>query len=362
MNKETLYKKITDMLPVEYIGDKGFCESLSEHLRIYQGYLEETEDVTEDIKTYSRQVCERIREIVRSQYKGLHSQAFKKLSNLLSGTEKLESLKKFFSISSQLKAGNSLYRARVHQICVKFIHKDMFHIPFDKRGLVKTHRYSFPGYPCLYMGESVYTCWEEMHRTDFDLCMISRLENIEDLNLLDMRIPTKEEYNRNTDAVLRRFPLLIACMTVVKNMDDVFKPEYIIPQLLTEWIITQNGELNKNKGKEKCEIIHGIRYTSSLKSNEFDFPKSKLDNIAIYPIKTLEGKNHYCPELVKSIYITDPTCNEYERLKYGTEMCWECNATNEEDQREANYKQSDFYRMEKTLKNTNKFPLHKINV
>lgn len=48
-------------------------------MSIYQGCLEEAEGVTEDTKTYSRQLFERIREIVRSQYKGLHSQAFKKL-------------------------------------------------------------------------------------------------------------------------------------------------------------------------------------------------------------------------------------------------------------------------------------------
>lgn len=43
------------------------------------------------------------------------------------------------------------------------------------------------------------------------------------------------------------FPLLLSCMVVVSNRDDVFKPEYIIPQLVTEWVITHNDKPETKK-------------------------------------------------------------------------------------------------------------------
>ena len=46
--------------------------------------------------------------------------------------------------------------------------KDIFHVPFEKRGSIKSNRYSIPGLPCLYLGTSLYTCWEEMNRPNFD--------------------------------------------------------------------------------------------------------------------------------------------------------------------------------------------------
>lgn len=36
-------------------------------------------------------------------------------------------------------------------------------------------------------------------------------------------------------------------MVVVKNPNDIYKPEYSITQLLTEWIISNNNSENKKK-------------------------------------------------------------------------------------------------------------------
>jgi len=32
------------------------------------------------------------------------------------------------------------------------------------------------------------------------------------------------------------WPLVLACSVKVKNIEDDFKPEYIIPQLLLQWV------------------------------------------------------------------------------------------------------------------------------
>lgn len=88
---------------------------------------------------------------------------------------------------SILGPGSSLYRIRVKGDSEKYLefkYSDMFHIPLNKKGIIRTQRYSSSGYPCLYVGESIYACWEEMHRSNFDLCMVSRLETTMSLKYL----------------------------------------------------------------------------------------------------------------------------------------------------------------------------------
>lgn len=54
------------------------------------------------------------------------------------------------------------FRARLSENVVEFSSEDMLHIPFNKRHIVKSERFSIPGLPCLYLGNSSYACWVEM--------------------------------------------------------------------------------------------------------------------------------------------------------------------------------------------------------
>lgn len=353
MTKDELYDKIIAMLPVENKNNKEFRVLLSESFRVYQGYLDDTQEVDNAIKSEVKHICETLRDIVKAQYKGLHSQAFKKLSNLFLGTPGHNGLSEVLPVSV-LGEHSSFFRARIQNGNTKFTYKDMFHIPFDKRGIIKTQRYSFPGYPCLYVGATTYACWEELHRVDFDTCMFSRIETQKQIALLNLQIPSKKKYDDNIKAVLFLMPLLIASMVIVKNSDDVFKPEYIVPQLITEWLISHN---DKKETKKNNAMIYGIRYTSSLKTDEFEFPSWTLNNIALFPIDTLTNKK-YCPKLSDTFYITSPTCNEYEKLKCGYDIDYgHAGYASREEELAANFKSSDFYNLEKRLMNSIKFPL-----
>lgn len=361
MIQDELFEKLVAMLPVENTKAECFLDFLKNKLEEFYGYVKDIEGIDEAVKQNVNSICNDINKIIEDQYKGLHSKAFEELSNLLDKTPDGKALIK----KSTLEAHTSLYRARVRSGFKKFTYKDMFHIPFDKRGIVQTQRYSFPGYPCLYVGESIYSCWEEMHRVDFDLCMISRLENQKEVTLLDMRIPEKADFDNDIVATLYSFPLLLSCMAMVNNREDVFKPEYIVPQLLTEWLITHNDK--------SVEKIYGIRYTSSLQTGEFEFPKSKLNNIALFPLDGLETNGKYCSELSEIFRITNPTCNEFEKLKCGYSIdCGSCDDLDYDRTREENYKTSDFGNLEKRLnpklnereeieKVKNNFPLHKMS-
>lgn len=85
MTKDELYSKIAAMLPVENTDSKPFRVLLSDSLKTYLSYVNKTEGIGGEDKKEIAYICEAIKAIVKAQYKGLHAQAFRKLSNLFSG-------------------------------------------------------------------------------------------------------------------------------------------------------------------------------------------------------------------------------------------------------------------------------------
>jgi hypothetical protein len=81
------------------------------------------------------------------------------------------------------------YRARKPDSTRITDRKDMFHVPFESRENVTTQRFSVPGFPCLYLSNSPYVCWEELRKPPIDKMMVSRfkLENIR-MKFLDLSL------------------------------------------------------------------------------------------------------------------------------------------------------------------------------
>jgi hypothetical protein len=63
--------------------------------------------------------------------------------------------------------------------------RDIFHIPFEKRQLVASQRYSIPGLPSLHLASSLWIAWEEFDRPDLASIHASRFEGKGDLKVLD---------------------------------------------------------------------------------------------------------------------------------------------------------------------------------
>lgn len=172
-------------------------------------------------------------------------------------------------------------------------------------------------------------------------CWVSQLKNTQEICLLDLRVPSLQSFLDNYENYILLFPVIIACMLPVTNPNDIYKPEYIIPQLLTEWVI-------KN---EK----NGIYYTSTHKNSYFDYPDNKYENIAI-PVKDPIKSNKYCNKLKSFFRITQPLNNEIEKLRQG----YNINVghyVDEREQQEENYELSDFGNLEKRLSETVFFDL-----
>jgi hypothetical protein len=342
----SFYSKLMELLPYKSPKVEPFRYSLNYALKKYTELVSThvDDDVTRQDVSY---ITKKLDGVVKSYLEGLHSTAFAQLQFLIYGKKNVTAKIDIKSTILTLEKGADFYRMRQIEPHQRYEAKDVFHIPLTQRGLVKTQRYSAPGYPCLYLGESIYGCWEEMGRPPMHLCAVSKLQNLNDLNLIDLTIPSTQDMV--TKSCICRLPLIIACMIPVKNELDNFKPEYIVPQLLIELVLKNR----KNKGK----VIHGIAYTSTHRNNEFEFPDKKFINYAIPTFDVLAAKATYCKTLCDLFKITYPTTNDIEKLKsgYGTKDRRNYNKD------EYNYVSSDFGNLEDRLKNENNFPLISIS-
>lgn len=123
--------------------------------------------------------------------------------------------------------------------------REMFHTPFELRGLIKTARFSVLGFPSLYLTKNLFTAWEETRRSNIETLYASRLQLRQPISLVDLRLRRNFadiEAGKKEVAVrqyLRTIPLIIACSLKVKRDSDAFKPEYIIPQLILHAVIDE---------------------------------------------------------------------------------------------------------------------------
>lgn len=177
--------------------------------------------------------------------------------------------------------------------------KEMFHPPFEKRGNLKTSRYSIPGLPCLYLSNRIYNVWEENGRPDTHSFYVSYVD-LQDFfeflffgfGIYDFRLTS--DFNPANEIIknyLAYFPIHLACSIKTLHPEDIFKPEYIFPQFIMEWV--------KDIG------LTGIQYSSArysperISNNAFDFY-----NYAI-PIQ-ISNREGYCLQLQRFIKLTEP--------------------------------------------------------
>ena len=320
MNKQKLYGKIKAMVPIKSDENKDYRDIVRSVLDEYfldvkHLDVEERPEQWDKIKARLKQLCDGINRAIESEYRGMRHSAYTSIKNQLDGYKNQQTEIEGLALNENIYTvtkGTVAYRMRNVQLEEqhKLKPKDMFHVPLDKRGLVETQRYSVPGYPCLYLAHRVYGCWEEMGRPAFGTVMVSKFETQQEFKLLDLRVPSKDNWDNDMVRCLLIFPLVIASMVQVKNSKDKYKPEYLIPQLLTEWVISKNRE-----GKKGEEVL-GIMYTSAQKNDDFSYPDDSYDNYAIPVLKPLSRKK-YCEGLKDYFKLTAPTYYDLEVLRQG---------------------------------------------
>ncbi len=240
--------------------------------------------------------CSNILECVDHYYKGKSGESYNNLNEVL---RRLSNNITY----SYVEQNEDLYRMRISNETL-YCNNELFHIPFNKRHLVGTQRYSIAGLPCLYLGSSHFICWYELGKPNFNNLYSSGFKATKQLKFLDVSkdIYTVTKLNDINDIVsfIKFFPIMIACNVKTKYLDAKFNDEYIISNLLLQWVLNQNE-------------IHGIKYTSVKYYN--DLFKNKISNYVLPP-KDFDG--NYCIELSNLFKITNP--ESFAVLMYGPNL------------------------------------------
>jgi len=208
-----------------------------------------------------------------------------------------------------------MYRMRTGAPAIGLSGVDLFHVPFEKRHLVSNQRYSIAGLPCLYLGSSAWVCWEELGRPDLDKVFISQFRIAKKVKVLDFHVTPKDLweafYQRHlflqnhqaqalenfkdfptfdagfVESYIRLWPLIAACSVKRRVGQGSFFPQYIVPQMLLQWI-RQEDE------------IDGIRYFSThTPRGAFAFY-----NYA-FPVRNIKHEGR-CSYLRDKFRLTDP--------------------------------------------------------
>jgi len=207
---------------------------------------------------------------------------------------------------SVLKTNDIWYRGRLVEVNSRlYKKKEMFHIPNHMREKVNNQRFSLNGYPCLYLGKSIWACWEELNEPHLDDICFSALKLTKDIKVLDLSIPTNEQIdNKTSDEILKlliTMPLIFACSVKTINENASFKSEYVVPQLLMANLINSN-------------YFDGYVFSSTKRNPALNWRESYLQNVVL-PIDGVFDEDGLCISLKEKFLITDAISYKYEFLK-----------------------------------------------
>lgn len=238
----------TFQFPIEYPADiNNFPEALEKKFEEYQQFLHELGCSTEVINK-TKIISNRIIESINKYYTGRVHAAYQIFIDTMS--KYCLNDKPIFIDTINDK---TLFRARKEKIGqeIDFEKDDMFHIKFENRTKVRNQRFSISGLPCLYMAESLFACWVEMNRPSLDIFTAASIDITKCVNVFDMckvyDIFVQRE-KKSIEQYASFINILIAISFSVRDKQGEFKPEYIIPQFIMQWILD-----NKYK-------ISGIKY------------------------------------------------------------------------------------------------------
>ena len=313
MSIKDFYKDLRELMPLKYKKEDGdfkcvLSNALNKYHSLLEKYKSELTSNMDDVIFIVDKSIETINQCVKSYYEGMYSHAYNLLEQILSDS--------IYEVGNRtIYEGETFYRARLFDTTGRKTREEMFHIPLNKRGIVKTQRYSAPGYPCLYLGAHINACWVELREPRFDDMMVSRFSVKNKFPVLDLRMPTEKDFEEGcSECILKKLPLIISTSVCVLNPDDPFKPEYIIPQLITEYIITQNRDKYNKNERTKFEFNLGVYYTSTHINDDLEFPEYTFDNLAL-PVVEVDNNKPYCDLLASCFELTIPTSYSYEDIR-----------------------------------------------
>lgn len=310
-----------------------------------------------------RYICNELIACVHEYHSGFPSRAFSKIENVMGVLieKPLRIYQKSGDLEPLENDKLYLYRVRKVDSGAAYSRESLFHVPTSARNKISTCRYSIAGYPSLYLSTSIELALAELN-SDSRQAIVSRFKLNRsqpriNIQVLELGIKPQDYYtfynddenranidlynnypeNSNTkspddllkqwdeiqsrndrikhllkeegfslrstevrEAYLLWFPIIAACSFVRADRNAPFASEYIVPQLLMQWIRTES----------KPRDLLGLRYFScaSMRASEMGFDY-------IFPVSDSKCKGGFCSVLRDAFSLTEPVyIRDYEGI------------------------------------------------
>ena len=246
-------------------------------------------------------ITEKVVDILNFCYKGDLLNASEHLNSLFSN--KKNKLNRYINdiyinfFKFKVSDGHTFFRVR--DFAENEAIDNCYHIPFDKRRYASNGRYSFSGYPCLYLADNLNCACAEVGKVPEKkkrYYSTYKFHNNKPVFLLDLSLKNEEEINRfdfyDLFSSLITYPLILLCIIKRKHKDGNAHEEFFIPQLICHNLLFSNKDLYSN--------YLGIAYTSTK-----DYKSKCLAIPAIYKSKGIKLSG-YCNEILSLFDISQP--------------------------------------------------------
>lgn len=323
-------------LPIRWDG-KNFEKSLYNLFSLYLQELRVSQNQSDDrlrnitVDIYNiKSICNLILDCVKIYHNGFPAYSYEVLSQVMK--KLIQTPLKVYQKNGCLQPiiTDNLYLFRLRKVNDNTNHsrREIFHVPASARSDISTCRYSIAGYPSLYLTTSIKLGLEEIAKSRKNV-IVSRFKlnrNISDLNIRVLELGIKPQdfyenreqnwnerlsrrYLRDVDLYSNKirsnyllwYPLIASCSFIRANKDTPFSSEYIVPQLLMQWVRGQIGGNN----------LMGIRYFScaSVRASDMGFDY-------VFPVSNTDYEDNYCSILRDSFSLTEPVfIKEYDSIK-----------------------------------------------
>ena len=277
-----------------------------------------------------KDICDRICKIVDAYLSGFPSKAYNRLVRLMrryyiKSQYQLKVYQKTNTCGLSGRAEeDSLSFFRVRDKIESFDRVELFHVPKEKRSIIGASRYSISGYPSLYLSTSLELSYNELGGPNCGYASLFKLNrSISDnmIKVIELAIKPQDfigesalRYNedkrgsRKFTVLYSRFfdksfqatylywyPLIAACSYIRASVDNKFNAEYIVPQLLMQWVC-------KNSKNDLC----GIRYFSCRDEASSEMGFNYVFPVNNFSFKASANNMHYCSILQKAFSLSSP--------------------------------------------------------
>lgn len=208
---------------------------------------------------------------------------------------------------------------------------ELFHIPLSKKAFSNNERFSIAGFPSLYLSSMLPLAWQECgypakyYYSEFQyekLCGATSRDIDKEFKFLALYTP-EEIYtwgvsNKHSDfdiwlkvisLYIKQYPLVLACGFVNHSGRVSYKQEYIIPQMLMQWVQRNS---NKVQGISYFTCVDISMYTSIWCAYNVVIPAQKPYDENMYSVKLKEDFCWSKPQYFQ-VPLVDGVANKTDR-------------------------------------------------